>query len=173
MKKGKEGKKETKELLDLDANIVQSAIFVFKNLQLKDDLAWYLKLLLKTKLPQSFREYTVKFSLNEEPFETRISDLKRKQDDVRADRQNDLFPTEGAKKTQIKNIDSEIKEVESELEELRANTPEFEFEAAIEKLEYKDGDTLVVLLIDSAFVSKINEVKGILDRYYKVELIRE
>lgn len=164
---------QKKELLDLDSKIIASAVFVFKELKLKDDQAWYLKLLLKTQLPQSFKEYQVKFSLNEEPFENRIADLKRKQDDVKADKQEDLFPTEGAKKTQIKNIADEIKEVEQELEELRAQTPEIEFDASIEELKYIDGDTRVVLMIDSTIVSKINEVKGLLDRHYKVELIRE
>ncbi len=156
-----------------DTNIIASTVFAFNELKLKNDLCWYLRLLLKTQLPQSFREYKVKLSLNTEPFETRIKDLKRKQDDVRADKQEDLFPTEGAKRTQIKNIDEEISSVETEMKDLLANTPEIEFEASIVELKYIDGDTRIVLLIAPEVVAALNEVKLLLDKYYKIELIRE
>lgn len=162
-----------KELLDVNEKIVSSAVLKFKELKLKNDLCWYLVLLLKVKLSQSFREYTLKFSLNEEPFKLRIKDLERKKEDVKADKQSELFPSEGAKKTQLRNIDDEIEEVEKELKEQLSETPEFEFDATVEKLEYKDGDTQVMFLIDPSVVTQINDVKIMLDRYYKVELIRE
>jgi uncharacterized protein (UPF0335 family) len=168
MKKGAK-----KELLNVDENIVASAIIKFKELKLKNDLCWYLSLVFRANLPQSFREYKLKFSLNDKPFLTRIEDLNRKKDDVKNDVQQDLFPSEGAKKTQLKNIDKEIEDVEAELKEMRDETPEFEFDATVEKLEYKDGDTIVNFIIDSGMVSQINDVKFLLDRHYKVDLIRE
>lgn len=158
---------------DKDLQIIASAIFQFKELKLKDDLCWYLKLLLKTRLQKSFREYSVRISLNEEPFELRIQDLERKKENIKADGQGDLFPTEGAKKTQLKNIDQEIKDVEAELKDALEASSVIEFDATLEKLEYKDGDTLIVLDIPFNIVEEINKIKSDLTRHYKLELIVE
>lgn len=156
-----------------DQEIISTSIFEFKELKLKDDLCWYLKLLLKTKLPQAYREYTVKISLNEDPFNMRIQDLEKKKEEIKADKQSELFPTESAKKVQLKNIDEEIKNVQEELKEALERSSVVEFEGSLEKLEYKDLDTFVVLYIPFTVVEQLNEIRGELTPHYKIELIRE
>ena len=165
--------KSKKELLVVeDTNVVASAVFDFKKLQMDETLRWTLQLILKTTLPQSYREYTFKFGLNESPFKMRIQDLERKKEEVKADNQEDLFPSEGAKKTQLKNIDSEIVDIQAELEDALQDTPVIEFEGVINKLEYKNGQTIVVFTVPSGKVVELDNVRDIFENY-KLDLIRE
>lgn len=166
-------KSAKKELLVVDdSNVVASAVFEFKKLMMDDTLVWTMQLILKTTLPQSYREYSLKFGLNESPFTMRIGDLERKKEVVKMDSQEDLFPSEGAKKTQLKRIDDEIEEIKIELEDALRNTPVIEFDAVINKLEYKNGQTVVVFSVPSEVVKELDQVKSIFSNY-KVDLIRE
>lgn len=169
-KKGKKGSAEKKELIDMDTAIIHTAVFELKKIEMKDDLAWRIKLELKTRLDQSSREYGVKFSVNEEPFELRIKDLERKRSEVESE--NQLFGD--AKKTQLKNIDEEIKEVEQELKDTQDNCPDIEFEkGTIEELKYKDGNTIIVMLFPASSLKELNDKRRELANIYKIELIRE
>lgn len=170
-KKGaKKGASEKKDLLDLDTAIVHTAVFELKKIEMKDDLAWRIKLELKTRLDQSSRKYGVKFSVNEEPFELRIKDLERKKNEVESEAQ--LF--DGNKKTQLKNIGDEIKEVERELEDMKEMCPVIEFEeGTIEELKYKDGNTIIVMLFPASSLAELNDKRRELSNHYKVELTRE
>lgn len=162
-----------KELLNLDdINVTASSVFKFKKLFLNEDLKWSLQLVLRTTLPESFREYTFKFSLNTEPHEMRIKDLERRMAEVKADKQGDLFPSEGARKTQLKNIEAEIEEVQEELAEDLKSTPEIEFDGIIDKLEYKDGNTIIVFSVPATSIKELNDNRSIY-KNYKLELIRE
>lgn len=162
-KKGK-----AKELLDTEnmTDVVATSVFILKKFEMKEDMVWRMKLQLKTQLPQSFREYKVKLSLNEEPYNVRIADLERKRGEVEGE--NQLFE----KKTQLKNIDQEIKEVEKELEEALSNAPEIEFAGTIEELKYKDGDTIIVIMFPALTITELNANRHVL-KDYKIELIRE
>jgi hypothetical protein len=93
---------------------IAQSVFLLEKIEMKKDFIWRLKLKMKTILPQSYREYDVKLTLNEEPYEVRIEDLEKKRYEVETDTQGDMF--EG-RKTQLKNIDQEIKEVRKELEQ--------------------------------------------------------
>ena len=155
-----------------DANITASSLFKFKKLFLNEDLRWSLQLVLRTTLPESFREYKFKFSLNTAPHKMRIADLEKRKADIKADAQGDLFPTEGARKTQLKNIDVEIDEVNAELAEDLKSTPEIEFDGIIDKLEYKDGNTIIVFSVPANSVKELNDNRSIY-KNYKLELIRE
>jgi hypothetical protein len=157
-----------KELLDLDSSIVATSIFFFEAMKMDKFLQWSIKMTLKTQLPQSFRDYKVKLSFNEEPLLVKIQDLERKMANVESE--NQLF--EGNKKTQIKNIKEEISEIEQELKDSKNQTPEIEFEGTIEKLEYKNADTVISLWIPAMVANQINDVRDIL-KTYKIELIRE
>ena len=170
---GKKTSVKRKELLVIDdETVVATALFKFKKLFMDESLVWALQLELRTTLPQSYREYSFKFSLNEEPFIMRIKDLQKRQDEIRADAQGDLFPSEGAKKTQLKNIDAEIEEVRSELETLLEETPVIEFEGVINKLEYKNGNTIIVFSVPANSVKELNDNRSIY-KNYKLELIRD
>jgi hypothetical protein len=163
-------KKVTKQdLVDIELSIIATALFSLKKIEMKDDLAWRIKLELKTKLDHSFREYKARFSVNEAPFEMRIEDLEKKKYEVETEEQ--LFPDQ--KKTQLKNIDSEIKEVERELEDMREMCPDIEFDGTIEELKYKDGNTIIVMIFPSLSLAEINEKRRELANHYKIELIRE
>ncbi len=167
-----------KELLKLeDRNVFGSAVFTFKKLFLNEDLRWSLNLVLKTTLPESFREYTFKFSLNENPYTMRISDLERRIAEINADVQGDLFPHEvylsdGARRTQIKNIEKDIEDTKDELKEALESTPVIEFDGVIDKLEYKNGHTIVTFSVPANSVSELNTNRSIFTNY-KLELIRE
>lgn len=155
-----------------EGTVMDTALFKFKKLFLSEDLRWSIHLVLKTTLPESFREYTFKFSLNEEPYQVRIDDLKKRKEEIKADVQGDLFPSEGAKKSQLKAIDSEIEDIVKELKDSLESTPEISFGGAIDKLEYKDGDTVIVFSVPASSVQDINNNRSIL-QHYKLELIRE
>lgn len=148
--------------------VVATSVFILEELKMKKDLLWRAKLTLKTQLPESFREYGVRLSLNEEPYETRISDIARRKADVTAE--NQLFGAE--KKKQLKGFDEQVKEVERELEEARADSPVIEFDCTLEQLTYKDGDTVVVMMIPAAAIGEFNDNRRKLSGY-KVELMRE
>lgn len=148
---------------------VATSVFLLEELKMKKDFVWRLKLKMKTVLPQTYREYDVKLSLNEEPFELRIADLEKKIEQVNMDAQEEMF---GNKKTQIANIRKEIKEVEEELAGKLKDSPVIEFKGVIEELKYKDIDTIITLIIPALSVAEINESKYIF-KHYKVELIRE
>lgn len=167
--KKKAGAKPVKELIDMDTAIIATAVFDLKKIEMKDDLAWRIKLELKTKLSHTYREYDVKFSVNEEPFNIRIADLERKRSEVESE--NQLFGD--AKKTQLKNIDDEIKEVERELEDMQADCPDIEFAGTIEELKYKDGNTIIVMLFPASSLTEMNDKRRQLSHDYKIELIRE
>lgn len=156
---------------DVDLNIIATSVFLFEELRMKKELYWTMKVLLKCILPQSFREYTIRLSLNEEPYETRISDLERTIEKIESDAQDELFEG-GNKKTQIKNCKDEIKEIEQELKEALEMTIPIEFEGSIEKLEYKGTDTMLVFYIPAEITNEINSVRAKLTAY-KIELIRE
>lgn len=165
--------KAKKELLNLEErNIFGSAVFTFKKLMLNENLRWSLNLVLKTTLPESFREYTFKFSLNENPYTMRISDLERRIAEINADAQGDLFPSDGARKTQIKNIEKDIQDTKDELKEALESTPVIEFDGVIDKLEYKNGETIVTFSVPANSVSELNTNRSIFTNY-KLELIRE
>lgn len=167
-KKGKKVPAEKKELLDTDTAIVATAVFDLKKIEMKDDLQWRIKLELKTKLSHSYREYDVKLSVNEEPFNVRIKDLERKASEVESEAQ--LF--DGNKKTQLKNIDDEIKEVEQELKDMQSECPDIEFAGTIEELKYKDGNTIISMMFPASTLSELNDKRRELG-HYKIELIRE
>lgn len=156
-----------KELLDVNEDIVSSAVFGFESLKMDKFFMWTMKLRIRTVLPQTFREYDIKLSLNEEPYFTRIEDLEKTIANI--DSENQLF--EGGKKTQIKNIREEIRAIEEELKVDRENTPVISFKGSIEKLEYKDNDTIVTFYVPADTASEINNVRSML-KVYKIDLIR-
>lgn len=165
--------KKKPELLNVDdSNVVATALFKFKKLFMDETLVWALQVELRTTLPQSYREYDFKFSLNEDPYKMRIKDLEKRKEDIKADAQGDLFPSEGAKKTQLKNIDAEIAEIEAELSQAQDETPVIEFAGVINKLEYKNGNTIVVFSVPASSVNELNTNRSIFANY-KLELIRE
>lgn len=161
---------KNKELIDpLDTAITIESLFTLKKIEMKDDLAWRMKLEIKNKLEHTYREYDVKFSINEEPFEMRISDLNRQIEEVK--NQNQLFGD--AKKDQINSIKNEIKEVQQELKDLKDDCGNIEFPVTIEELKYKDGNTIIVMIFPATSLEEINEKRRDLASYYKIELIRE
>jgi len=165
--KNKKPKAPVKELLDLSEKIVVESVFKLKEIKMKDDFIWRMKVELLTRLSQSFREYDVKLSANEKPFLTKIEDLNRRKADIESE--NQLF--EGNKKAQIKEIENEITECEEELEEMKRMCQVIEFKGTIEELKYKDGNTIVVMMFPSEVLAELDSNKTMF-RNYKVELIR-
>lgn len=164
-----------KELMKLDevSNVVATSIFDFKKLLLDSKtMEWTLTVLFRERLSHSYREYDFKFSLNDEPFNMKIKDLERRKEELKTNKQGDLFPEEGAVKQQLKNIDRDIDEVRGELEQALNDIEVFEFAGVVQKLEYKHGDTLLVFSVPSDMVEKINRNKSVFNQY-KIELIRE
>lgn len=161
-------KQTTKPKEYLGGDIIASSIFKFEQLKMDKDLVWLMKLSLFTILPQTFREYKVVLSLNEEPWETKIEAFKRNIEEAKSEAS--LFPDE--RKKNVKGIEAEIAEVEDELEDMRNQTPTIEFAGFIVKLEYKDGKTIIVVTVPGERVNNINSVRDLL-KFYKIELIRE
>jgi len=162
------------DLIDESA-IIATTTFELKKFEMKgDDLQWRMKLELKTRLNHTFREYNVRFSVNEKPFEIRIEDLERRKQMIQDEVQmaiDDGSPASN-RKQQIKNIDLEIDQVRAELEQMIADLPVMSFDGVIEKLEYKYGDTVVTMMFPSEALAELNTQRGMLP-HYKIELIRE
>lgn len=165
-------KSKKTELLNVDDSVVATALFKFGKLFMDNTLVWALQLELHTTLPQSYREYSFKFSLNEDPYNMKIKDLEKRKAEIKADKQGDLFPSEGAKKTQLGHIDESIIEVQDELKNALESTPVIEFDGVINKLEYKNGNTIIVFSVPASSVSELNDNRKIFSSY-KLELIRE
>lgn len=164
--------KATTELLDLEETIVSTTTFKLKKIEMKDDLEWRIKLELNTKLSQTFREYDVRFSVNETPFKLRIEGLERKIESIESDRQDSLPMGVGTKKDHIKQIHNEIKDIEQELKDMENDCPPIDFKGTIEELKYKDGGTFISMLFPGSIVNELNEKKFLLV-HYKIELIRK
>lgn len=161
-------KNKKAELID-DSAITVTTVFELKKIELKDDLAWRMKIDLNTRLNHTFREYDVRLSIDESPYETRIADLERKIYEVESEAS--LF--EGNKKQEVKFINGQIADIRAELEEKKAQCPVIEFKGVIEELKYKDAyHTIVVILFPSDALAELNEMKRELS-HYKIELIRE
>lgn len=173
--KTSEKKKVNKpELIDDAEPIKQVSLFELKKIEMKDDYEWRLKLVLKTRLNHTFREYKVKLSVNERPFEMRIEDLEKKKRQIQDDAQlaiDDGMPS-SARNKHLKNIDNEIDEVRAELAQMLRDLPELEFEGVIEELKYKHGDTVISMFFPSAVLADLNQQRYLL-KHYKIELIRE
>jgi DNA repair exonuclease SbcCD ATPase subunit len=107
--------------------------------------------------------------VNEEPFENRIADLERKEEELKSEKQL----LEQVQKEQLAGIKDEIKEVESELAEMTELCPTIEFDGTIEELKYKDGNTIVILMFPYSTLDYINEKRLLLSEHYKIDLIRE
>lgn len=61
-----------KELLDENEDITITAKFALSQITLKDDHRWRMKLIVWKILPKAYHDYTIKFVVDEEPFEKRI-----------------------------------------------------------------------------------------------------
>ena len=168
-------KEKKSELIDMESALVRSALFTLKEIKMKDDFGWRIKLILKTKLEHTYREYFVKFSVNEEPFEMRIEDLERKKQQVQDDAQMALDDgmSDSARNKQIQNIDKEIEDVKAELESMLSGCPTIEFDGVIEELKYKYGETHIIMWFPSDSLKELNEHRKMLAHHYKIELIRE
>lgn len=147
-------------------SLVAKSIFDLKEIRMKDDKAWRLKAVLKVSLPQSFREYDVKLSLNEEPYESRIKDVERKIEEVNLS--NELFD----KRDAIAEMRGQIKDIQEELAEALKETHTIEFSGVLEELKYKDSDTVVVMLIPADVIQELNDARFKFETY-KIELLRE
>ena len=171
----KKTSRKVSSLLNVDeaSNVVATSIFDFKKLLLDSkSMEWTLTVLFRERLSHSYREYDFKFSLNDEPFNMKISDFEKRREELKNNKQGDLFPEEGAIKQQLKNIERDIDEVKAELEQALNDIEVFEFAGVVQKLEYKHGDTLLVFSVPSDMVEKINRNKSVFNQY-KIELIRE
>lgn len=144
------------------------ALFTFKKLEMDEDLTWRIKIVVKKMLPQTFREYDAIFSLNEIPYQTRIDDMEKRK--VEIELEPTLFKDERIK--QIRGCDMEIGDIGRELSDARRDTPSMEFKAIVEALAYKDGDTVLTMIVSSEMIEHFNENRTLLNNY-KVELIRE
>lgn len=149
-----------------DLVLVATSLLDLKEIKMKDDHLWRIKAMLKTELPQSFREYTMRLSLNEQPFELRIEDLEKRYAQVSAE------PKLFNKDKELRAIDDEIAEVKEELEAALAEYKVMDFGAVLEELKYKGDETLIVAIIPAEAIADLNDNRNRL-RNYKVELLRD
>lgn len=163
MKKG-----QKKELLNTEDILTIESLFQFEKLELKKGSHWTLKLALKTQLPEAYREYKLRFSLNEKPYEAELEQLEKRKYEIETEPQ--LF--EGNKKQAVRDVEGQMKDVEKDLENAREVYEDIECHCAIEQLAYKDSDTVVVFVIPAETVDALNKHRNDFVNY-KVELIRE
>lgn len=145
-----------------------ASVFILEKLAMDKYQQWTMKMILKTVLPQSYREYSVLLSVNETPFELRIEDLEKNRE--RVDNEQQLFSDQ--KNIQLRNIDNEIKSVQAELEDMRNACPDIEFEGSIISLKYKEGDTVIEMAIPAELIKELNQNRLNL-KHYKIELKRQ
>lgn len=164
--------KSAKEILEQteqeQSELVISSLFSFEQLQLNKGAGWTLKLSLKTSLPETLREYKLRLSLNELPFEKEIESLKQRQISI----QNEPQLFEGNQKQAIRDINDQIRTVENDIKNAREIYEEIEFHSIINSVTYKDRDTVVVLSIPADTVEALNKHRNDFVNY-KVELIRD
>lgn len=160
--------KEVARRAEIEPTFQVDALFTFKKLEMGDDLIWRIKVVVKKMLPQTFREYDAIFSLNETPYQTRIDDMEKRK--IAISEEPTLFKEERVK--QMRGCDMEIGDIERELADARRDTPSMEFKAIVEALAYKDGDTVLTMIVSAEVINDFNANRTLLGNY-KIELIRE
>ena len=128
-------------------------------IQLKG-LAWQMKLVVARSIDETFRDYKVELSLNEQPDLDRIELLKRELNDG-------LFKDDPRSAASTKK---QIAGIEKELERKRNLCDTIEFNASVAEVKYTDGGTVFVLSFPDNTLEALNKQKGRLDRMYKVRL---
>ncbi len=152
--------------IDAEKELTISAKFGLSSILLKDDHRWRMKLVVWKILPKAYHDYTIKFLVDEEPFEKRIKSVEDKIELVR--KEGSLFPENDNR--EIRNLHGLITDINLELKKLKQQCDVIEFVSEIEEIKYKDGNTHVVMKIPDVVIEPLNQAKLLIGNY-KVELL--
>lgn len=158
--------KEKKDLLDTNEDITIRAKFGLNMISLKDDHRWRMKLIVWKILPKAYHDYTIKFVVDEGPFEKRIKSLEDKIATIQ--KEPSLFDERDKKEvTKLREL---IVDIQKELSALKKQCGVIEFVSEIEEIKYKDGNTNVLMKIPDVIIDPLNKAKLLIGNY-KVELV--
>lgn len=153
----------TKELLDINESpdLLISANFLLEEMKMKKDMQWRIKLSVKKILPKSYHYLDIDFLVDEEPYNRRMERIEERMREVGNKPQ--LFDSE--QKKDMKTLDGQMADVRNELRKLKDECETINTTASIEELKYKDGNTVLTLLVPSDTVIRLNENKLNLGHY--------
>ncbi len=172
----KEIKEKAKKALEITQEevkrpyTIESTFYMQKPtpLALRDDsdgMRWIMKLMIGQILDRSFYRYDIRLSINEKPFEERISDINRKIDEVSSD---NTLP--GFKNSQeVNELNDRIDTIKNELQGLISQTDVMEFTTKVATINYKGDKTLVEFIVPSDMIQLLNKNKFFFNQY-KIEL---
>lgn len=161
-------KGDTKELLNVnefEKELTISSRFALTSVTLKE-MRWNMKIHVYQILPRTYHKYTIKFLVDEEPFESRIKSLDQKREKINSDPV--LF--DKFRDKDMKDIDSMVMSIRHELAEIKRQCDTIEFVAEIEELKYKDGHTIVTMKIPDNIIEPLNKAKMLIN-YYRANLL--
>lgn len=152
--------------MDTEQAIVST--FSLEHLQLKKDRAWRFRILVQAPVPLMFRNLLVRLSLDESPYEERITDVEKRKEEI--DSEASLFKDE--KKKQLSDCDKQIAAIKKELEKARDAYDTMEFAAAVEEMKYTDRNfTMLTMIVAESDVAPLIKNHSQF-RHYKVEIER-
>ena len=159
------GKK--RELISSEPEVIE-ALFDFEQLTLKKRENWRLKITVKKHLPEVFEAYGIRFVYDDTADLEDIEDLEKKI--LEAKDSDVLFEDE--KKKDVARFTAQIKEANKALEDRRKKFEDIEGPCALQSIQYKEGNTVVVFGINADMVEPLNERRHQLGNY-KVLLTRD
>lgn len=149
-----------KSLLDKELQTIKSD-FSIKKLSMDSELDWKADLLVKTILPRSYHDYSVRMVFDETPYDNRIAGYEQQIKDIKAD--NTLFKKLDGE--EIRELKNDIKRVQNEKKEMAGNCPTIEFEGAITQLKYIGDNTMLTIRVPDEMIEHLNKRKHYFHQY--------
>lgn len=126
---------------------------------------WDLKLNINQILDRSFYKYNVRLSINEEPFERRITDAERKIQEI----ETEAHLPGMENKQEVKELRERVAAIKKELADLIRNTDVIEFFATVIALKYSGVVTVVEFNVPADTINLLNKNRFFFSQY-KIEL---
>ena len=130
-------------------------------LALKNDMRWMLKLNINQILDRSFYKYNIRLNINEEPFNRRIEDARRKIGEIESESH---LPNMG-NDSEVRNLEKRITEIEAELEKLIRDTDTIDLYATVVNLKYEGVKTQVEFEIPADNITLLNKNRFYFSQY--------
>ena len=141
------------------------AKFNILSLALDKSLRWRFELDVQKILPKSYHDYSVTLVFDEEPFEKQIAEIEQRVNDIESD--NQLFIEQ--QKKDINFHKDRIESVMEERDKKKKECPTIETFGQVESVKYRNGNTVIKIVIPDDVIQQINERK-MYTSFYRLEL---
>ena len=153
--------RKKKDLIDSDESGSIDTKIDLNKIMLKE-LQWMMTLKVRTILPRAYHLYTIRLKYDEGPLDRRIAHLEEQMS-------GSLFKGNPAEE---KKHDKLVADLRIQKQKEKQECESIEFGVRVEKLAYKDGNTVIDVLVPDDVIEAFNRQKHRLNMY-AVTLIPE